>query len=225
MSVSGQTICRLAEEAADATAPDVALGRLTELRSELDEFERQQVARALTAGKTFGQVAQAMGISRQAVHRRFRHLAPRRAQSKLAPTPEVRLVIEYAREEAAALGATTLTPGLVMLGILRNGDRRAAPALAAAGVEIDDARAHVHGNGAHPRAPGRVDIRPVLGEAVRCAASRGDSRIEVEHLLRAALSDEGGDAPALLRSLGVEPSAVLAGLDAGGPDDPDCLEA
>src|SRR4051794_34494873 len=111
MSVSGQMICRLAEEAADAPEPELALRTLTDLRGELDEFERQQVARALTAGETFGSIARAMGVSRQAVHRRFRSLAPRRSRSRagVPPTPEVRLVIEYARAEAAELGATSLT--------------------------------------------------------------------------------------------------------------------
>src|SRR5215208_5970247 len=134
MSVSGQIICRLAEEAADAPEADVALEKLTVLRDELEEFERQQVARALTAGASFGDVARSLGISRQAVHRRFRDLSPRRTRAGLGPTPEVRLAIDYARAEAAELRAPTLTLELVLVGILRGGDRRGASALAAAGV-------------------------------------------------------------------------------------------
>lgn len=232
MSVSGQVICRLAEEAADAPDPEVALNKLTELRQELDEFERQQVARSLTAGSTFGSVARALGISRQAVHRRFRHLAPRltRARSKLAPTPEVRLAIEYARAEAAELGAATLTPQLVIVGILRNGDQRGASALAAAGVTLEDTRRQLGAQADgrhpdHPPGPRSVDIRPVLAEAVRCASRRGAERVEVEHLLRAALSDADGNACRLLRSLRVAPEDVLAALDATPPDDPSCLES
>jgi transposase-like protein len=183
MSVSGQIICRLAEQAADAPAPDVALRTLTELRRELDEFERQQVARALTGGESFGDVARALGISRQAVHRRFRDLDPRRGRSRarLAPTPEVRLVIDYARAEAAGLGADRLTAKLVLLGILRNGDRRAASALASAGVALDDARAHLRraGSDAAPArtAPGGHPPGARRGGALRresgCDAHRG----------------------------------------------------
>jgi ATP-dependent Clp protease ATP-binding subunit ClpA len=228
MSVSGQLICRLAEEAADAGTPEVALQRLTELRSELDEFERQQVARALTAGRTFGAVARAMGITRQAVHRRFRDLAPRRARggSRLPPTAEVRLVVEYAVAEAARFGATRLSPEHVILGILRGGDRRAASALTTAGVTLDEARGAVRlAPGAPPAPrPGRgLDIRTVLAEAVRCACQRGDSRIEVEHLLRAALAADDGAAPRLLGSLGVKPPDVLAGLDEAPAGDTGCL--
>jgi len=75
VSVSGQRICALAEEAAAAAEPEVALETLTRIREELQEFERQQVARALTAGRTYGNVARALGISRQAAHRRFKDLA------------------------------------------------------------------------------------------------------------------------------------------------------
>ena len=228
MSVSGQVICRLAEEAAEAPDAEAALHKLTELRRELDEFERQQVARSLTMGGSFGTVARAMGVSRQAVHRRFRDLAPRRVRSraKLAPTPEVRLAIEYARAEAAELGADTLTPELVILGILRNGDPQGASALAARGVTLEEIRRRLAARATPGTASGRgaVDIRPVLGEAVRCAARRGDTRVEVEHLLRAALSDGDGDACRLLHSMRVEPAGVLAALDATPSDDPDCLE-
>jgi transposase-like protein len=231
MSVSGQIICRLAEDAADAPEADVALQKLTELRQELEEFERQQVARALTAGGTFGDVARALGISRQAVHRRFRDLSPRRglARSRLAPTPEMRLAIAYARAEAAELRAPMLTPALVLVGILRNGDRRGAAALAAAGVTLEDTRARLRetarDTAQRAGGPGSVDIRPVLGEAVRCASRRGADRVEVEHLLRAALSSDDGEAGRLLRSMSVDPDAVVAELDATPAHDPGCLEA
>src|SRR5215207_5558329 len=107
MSVSGQKICALAEEAAEAAEPEEALETLTRIREELAEFERQQVARALTSGRSYGDIARAMGITRQAAHRRFKGLtkAPRRGSQRLPPTPEVRLVFEYAREEARSLGA------------------------------------------------------------------------------------------------------------------------
>ena len=136
MSVSGQRICALAEEAAAAAEPEVALETLTRIRDELQEFERQQVARALTSGRSYGDVARAMGISRQAAHRRFKDLLKRnrRRSERLPPTPEVRLVFEYAREEARALGASELAPVHVVLGILRNGDQRAAAALTASGA-------------------------------------------------------------------------------------------
>jgi ATP-dependent Clp protease ATP-binding subunit ClpA len=225
MSVSGQRICRLAEAVAEASDPEVALNTLCDLRRELDEFERQQVARALTAGGSFGAVARAIGISRQAAHRRFRDLAPRRRRAghRLAPTPEVRLAIDYAQEEAAQLGSGALEPKHVLLGILRNGDRRGAAALVTAGVTLEDARRAAREPDAHSD-DGVVGVRAVLAQSVRCAARRGAERIEVEDLVRGALSDGQAGAGDMLRTLGVAPDRVVAALDAPRGDD-GCSEA
>jgi ATP-dependent Clp protease ATP-binding subunit ClpA len=226
MSASGQAICRLAEEAAEAGDPEEALRRLTMLRDELVQFERQQVARALTEGRSFGTVAGAMGISRQAVHHRFRDLSPSRRLSRgLPPTPEVRLAFDYARAEAKALGVSVLAPAHMLLGILRNGDRRAAGALASAGVTLEAARRDVGARsdgGLSAGRLGRVDVRTVLADSVQCARRRNADRVEVEHLLRAALAD-GSEGRALLERLGASPAGVLAALDEAPGDD--CLQA
>jgi ATP-dependent Clp protease ATP-binding subunit ClpA len=226
MSVSGQEVCRLAEAAAEEADPERALGTLTELRREVDELERQQVARALTMGRSFGSIARAMGLSRQAVHRRFRELGSHRKLGKvMPPSPEVRLVFEYARVEATTLGVTVLGQDHVLLGILRNGDRRVASALAAAGVALEDARREAWSSAQPSKVRGRrVGIRAVLAEAVQCAKRLGAERIEVEHVLRAALAEDSGGAAQLLRRLGVPPARVLAELDEA-PTDGNCLEA
>ena len=228
MSVSGQRICALAEEAAAAADPEVALETLTRIRDELAEFERQQVARALTGGRSYGDVARAMGISRQAAHRRFKDLTRhKRRTERLPPTPEVRLVFEYAREEARELGASELAPVHVVLGILRNGDQRAAAALTASGLVLEDARRAAHGeegavgNGV----AGKVDIRNMLAETAQCARRRGAEQVEVEHLLRSALANDEHGAGGMLERLGVAPDRVLAELDAAPQADADCLEA
>ena len=72
----------LLEQAMRATDPEVALHAVSALRRELDAFERVQAWRALEAGSSYGAVARALGISRQAAHRRYRELAgqPRRGQ-------------------------------------------------------------------------------------------------------------------------------------------------
>ena len=226
MSVSGQRICNLAEDAASAADPEAALETLTRIREELAEFERQQVARALTAGRSYGDIARAMGITRQAAHRRFKDLSkgPRRGAERLPPTPEVRLVFEYAREEARSLGATVLAPVHVLLGILRNGDRRAAAALDASGVELEEARRAAGSENAHGGG-GKVEMRAILGETALCARRRGADEVQVEHLLRSALASEDPGAGRVLETLGVAPERVLAQLDAGQPDDPDCAGA
>jgi len=219
MSISGQRICRLAEEAADAPDPETALARLMALREELEEFERQQVARALTAGQSFGDIARSMGVSRQAVHRRFGRLSRRRRRSEVAPTPEVRLAVEYAGGEAKALGATGLMPAHVLLGILRTGDRSGAAALSAAGVELEEGRRAAPSQGSDD-----LGLRALLAEAVQTAKANGSDRIEIEHLLRAALGGHRS-VDEMLRETGVAPERVLAELAEAPVDGPDCLEA
>jgi ATP-dependent Clp protease ATP-binding subunit ClpA len=170
-----------------------------------------------------------MGISRQAAHRRFKDLLKRnrRRSERLPPTPEVRLVFEYAREEARALGAPELAPVHVVLGILRNGDQRAAAALTASGLALDDARGAARaeegavGNGA----AGKVDIRKMLVDTAQCARKRGAEQVEVEHLLLSALAADDHGAGGMLERLGVAPDRVLAELDAAPQPGADCLEA
>ena len=67
-------ICRLADEAAAPKKPQAALRTLRELREELLELERSRAAEALRNGSSFGDIAKALGISRQAAHRRYRGL-------------------------------------------------------------------------------------------------------------------------------------------------------
>src|SRR4051794_22749812 len=128
----------LVEEAARAPDPCAALRALTTLRREVDELERRQVARALAAGRSFADVAHALGVSRQAAHRRYRHLAgtvpaPERASSPADAAPAsapsrvglpapVRHAFTLAREEARALGAGKVGTEHLLLRILRADD-------------------------------------------------------------------------------------------------------
>src|SRR5215211_6766944 len=138
MSATGQRICRLAEEAANAAEPCDALRLLCELRRELEDFERRQAARALTRGESFGAIARALGVSRQAAHRRFRDLAPGgEGDGVERPTPEARLVTDYAREESIALGDAGVHSEHLLLAVLRLGDDH-AEALREAGVTLED---------------------------------------------------------------------------------------
>jgi ATP-dependent Clp protease ATP-binding subunit ClpA len=155
------------------------------------------------------------------VHGRFKDLSQRRRMSGMRPTPEVRLVVEYAAAEAQALGQLRLSRWHVLLGILRNGDDRAATALVAAGVTLDGARREVRTLDVGSSDCGdaaRHDIRTLLTEAVQVARRGGQGRIEVEHLLRAALLDEGNGVAVLLQRLGASPQQVLQALAADSRD-------
>jgi ATP-dependent Clp protease ATP-binding subunit ClpA len=214
MSPQGKRICQLAEEAAKAHDPESALRTLTELRAELDGFVRVQVARGLAAGRSFSDLARALGISRQAAHRRYRDLAserPRAPRRRLVATDPVRRVVWLAYEEAAAAGATAGSQHL-LLGILRtNSD--AAHALQSEGVTLDAARAcgRIPDGDGHP-GEDSAGVRTILRQAGRVALARGDRHLGLEQLLLAALADPDGGAHRTLTALGVTPASIRAHL-------------
>jgi transposase-like protein len=209
---NGTRLAELAAEIAAAPTPRAALRRLSELRGELEAFERQQVARALAEGASFAAIARDLGLSRQAVHRRFRSLAEE--PSPLLTAPDVRRVLQYAREEAAALGEGGMGSEHMVLAILRADDLPAARLLREAGVALDRARTHVEG--ASPRAklfhrePEPGELVAFLEGAARAARARGGRRIEVEDVLAGALEDPSGGAARTLRALGAEPDEIRA---------------
>src|ERR1700759_842739 len=100
MADLSQRLTQLLEHAVRASDPEVALHALSKLRKELDAFERVQAWRALDAGSSYGAVARALGVSRQAAHRRYRELAaatepPSGASApRLRVTPEARAAVQ-----------------------------------------------------------------------------------------------------------------------------------
>ena len=204
---NGTRLAELAAEVAGAPTPRAALRRLGELRDELEAFERRQVARALADGASFAAIARDLGLSRQAIHRRFRSVAPE--ESKLKTAPDVRRVLQYAREAAAAVGGGDVGSEHIVLAVLRADDLPAADVLREAGVTLDRARTHVEGTS--PRAklfrrePDPGELLAFLETSAREARARGSRRIEVEDVLRGALEDPAGGAARTLRALGADP--------------------
>ena len=62
---------QVTEAAADTTDPRAGLRAVTSLRALADALELRQVEAALRAGMTWRQVADALGVSRQAVHKKY----------------------------------------------------------------------------------------------------------------------------------------------------------
>jgi hypothetical protein len=209
-----------------ASDPEVALHAVSALRRELDAFERVQAWRALDAGNSYGSVARALGISRQAAHRRYRELAaateppPGAAEpARLRVAPEARAAVQLAGEEAATLGAVRMGSEHLLLGILRAGDDVAATALRAHGVTLDGARAAAQPTLANDEPPADTGAsavttyaRQVFNEALREAAADPTHVIGVPDLLRSALRDSSGGACRTLDALSVDVEAVLAAI-------------
>ena len=108
MAPNAQRIVALLERALTETDPENALTTLTEFRGALDELEGELAARVLQSGLSFAAVARALGISRQAAHRRYRNLAasaPRRPT--LAPDARAALVRPDAKLPGTNRSAST----------------------------------------------------------------------------------------------------------------------
>jgi hypothetical protein len=208
------------------TAPDphAALRRIAALRGALEEAERGQVERALEGGASLAAVGRDLGISRQAVHRRYGDVAaakrsrPARARvpalppgDGLALTLPARQVLCRALEEARAAGDAILGGEHVLLALLR---ARLLPALD--GIPLERARTQVQAasTGSHvfARECERPDARLFLTAAAREARRRDSVQLTPELLLRAALAGRDSATARTLRAVGTDPEAVLAGL-------------
>ena len=62
---------RAARAAADTTDPRAGLRAVASLRTLTDSLELRQVEAALRAGMTWQQIADALGVTRQAVHKKY----------------------------------------------------------------------------------------------------------------------------------------------------------
>ena len=209
MGRGGERICDLAEEAASADDPMAALATLSELRREVDELVRAHAGRALESGRSLADVARALDISRQAAHRRYRHLVPERSPERprrLRANADAQAAVRVARERAVAAG---VAPGSehVLLGILST-DSDAARALHAEGVTYETALACTRAIDASDAADGGGSLRRILREAGLVAVARGQDGLGTAQLLLAALSDVDGRARRTLAALGVAPAPI-----------------
>jgi ATP-dependent Clp protease ATP-binding subunit ClpC len=190
------------------------LRKLSELRQEVDAFERQQVAHALAEGASFAAIARDLGLSRQAVHRRFRGLAT--DELPLVMAPDGRRILQYAREEAAALRVSELSSEHIVLAVLRAADTPAAALLRGPGATLDRARMHVEGTSVRGRLirrdPEAGDPGALLAAAAQEVRARGTHRIEPEHLLLATLDDPQSGGSCMLRALDLDAERIRAEL-------------
>jgi ClpA/ClpB-like protein len=211
MEELGERICKLAEKAANAEDAESALRTLTELQHEVEQLVRANVESALASGRSFGDVARALSISRQAAHRRYRHLAPERPpkRPRLVATDDARTVMRLARERAIAAGAPPRSEH-VLLGILAT-DTDAALALQAEGVTFEAAQACARASAsddAQSDGGAGSSVRRILRNAGRSAVARGDERLGTDQLLLAALADRDGGALRTIVALGVRPASI-----------------
>ncbi len=229
MTVSPSRIEELARDTAQIANPDTALRALTALRRELDATEPELVQRALQAGASWSQIARALGITKQAAHRKHRNVFEQAFTStsggvKILVTGQAREAIQYAREEAARLGQPAVGTEHILLGILRCEQSHAVQALAALGVTLELARDCLRTTlpgvgGAGSESPVRQGAtvsthgRRILEGSLREALKRAEDHIGVEHLLLALLADSRNGAVQTLEALRTTPTQIRRQLE------------
>jgi ATP-dependent Clp protease ATP-binding subunit ClpA len=232
MPASPATIEQLARDTAQIADPETALRALTALRNELDQVEPDLVRRALRAGSSWSQIARALGLTKQAAHHKYRHLATEPSQpagdgAKMLITSEARTAIQFARQEAAALGQPAVCTEHILLGVLRCERSHAVKALNALGVTLQAARDCLQTT--MPGAPLKPDsssgqgdaqddglsahARRILEGSLREALKRHEGYIGVEHLLLSLLSDSRNGAVQTLEMLKTTPNEIRRQLD------------
>jgi Clp amino terminal domain, pathogenicity island component len=219
-----QRTIELAREALASREPLEGLRAIVSLRHELQDLEAAHVAAALREGRSWSTVGEALGISKQAAHKRHAtraraeagRAAPPAPQRRLLVTGQARRMVERARAEASAAGGAEIRPEHLLLGLLGDDHGTALRALQSAGVELTAARAAlptraaVTTGGAYARDRVRVsaEAREALEDSLREAIRLGDSHLGVEHVLLALLRDPDSPSAELLAHLGVPPERV-----------------
>jgi Clp amino terminal domain, pathogenicity island component len=217
----------LTQRATQPDSPIDGLRAVAQLRNDLERLEADYVQEAVTSGLPWSRVAEALGVSRQAAHKRHsRRLKPEPRETsngQHARTPVMMLgagarrVVRFAREECESLGHAGIGSEHLLLGILRCPEGVAARALEDLGVSLKVARSHVErlgGDAGGARSSGNGDAdtllptaRGVLEQSLGEAVRSGSNRLEVEYLLRGLLK-ENGAAVAVLEQLGLSGMAV-----------------
>lgn len=131
---------------------------------------------------------------------------------------DAREVVALAREDARSLNHNYVGTEHLLLGLLRNGRKPAANALAASGVDIEAARRRVEET-AGARAP--VELAPltprakkVLELSVQGAPLSGQKQVEPGHILLQIVRDKESTAFGVLANLGID----LEQLELGASD-------
>ena len=161
-------------------------------------------------GRSWSEISAALGVSKQAAHKRFSP-GPGRAVAFERFTPRAREVLRIASDEAARLGHGDVRTEHLLLALFADPNAIAARVLADAGIERSAVEARVVAtlpvgspgpNGERPFVPTTLDALRASGEV---ALELGHNFIGTEHLLLAIFRAADNPAAAILVSVGAEP--------------------
>jgi hypothetical protein len=208
--LSEQQLARAASRLGD---PEAGLTAVRELRRRLDTLEAAHVDQAIEAGWSWRQVAESLGVTKQAAHARHARRTQRK-QDGLIVAGRARQAVAWAKAEAARLGSSRVETDHLLLGLLLDTQGPVREALDACGITSDEVRRAIGpgdaaGEIGRPSSPAvSPTTREVLEQSMREAVERGDARLDVEHLLLALLHEPGGRGQRAVVASGRSPRAV-----------------
>ena len=222
-------LARLVAELEAATDPHAALRRIAALRQALDDVERANVVRALDGGASLAAIGRDLGISRQAVHRRYGDLATGlRAEYDAAVRPPRPSGSPTASCSPTRRGSRCATPsprrrrrGTWCSAASTCCSRCCGPGPCPRSSDVSQERARTHilaassGSNVFAREGVRPDARAFLIAVAVEARRRGSDRITPELLLLTALAEPDSAAARTLRAIGADPDAIAAALASG----------
>ena len=189
----------------------------SQLEATTDALVGHFVDRCRRGGRSWSQISLALGVSKQAVHKRFAGpIADRLLEGQQAPTFErftdrARSVLWATEFAARAHGAAEVGAEHLLVGLYAQPEGLAAKALIA--MDIDQAKVEqatgitlVAGSAGGDHLSYSAPAVAVLRDAVVEAIQRAHNYIGTEHLLLALLRDPDTPVAQLLGQLGASPA-------------------
>jgi len=174
--------------------PGEALRTIASVREVVKEVEPLKVGEARSAGHSWDEIALFLGSSRQAVHRKYRHLDEGGGRRRMITLDrEAQSALTVAGEVATRYGVHRVDVGHLFVGLVEDGGPASGPVLAALGtaeparllfgdppVEAEKRKKRLSGNS--------DDLRTALRVAIDVARWTRSKHIGRGHLLAATLS-------------------------------------
>ena len=182
---------------------------------------------ARTAGASWAAVGEHLGLSRQAVQKRYgpepEASKPRRPDVFSRMTPGALFVITHARSEAQSRQSDVIGVEHLLLGLVAEPESTGARALAHCGAPPATITAAINGRIGLPSGKPRTDEPPftphakaVLERSRREALRLHSNDIGTDHLVLACLAGPGGLVLDLLHNLGVTYDSLRETIDPRG---------
>jgi hypothetical protein len=175
---------------------------------------------ARRGGASWTEIGQRLGVSKQAVQKRFvanafGDLDAPGGERFARFTARAKAVVMDAQQRARAAGHVSVVPLHVLLGLLHERDALAAKAMAARGLPLDAIAARVDSALGPSRGEGTQHVRfatsskQLLERTLREALLLGHNYIGTEHMLLAMLGDPDEAAGRLLVDAGLDRAWAL----------------